>query len=186
MKPETYNTKKEYDSKDHNGGFTLIEMIVSVSIFTVVMFVTVGSLLAIADANRKANALRTTMDNLNFAMEAMARNIRTGSNYACQGAGNCPNGGDSFTYIDQDGVTTTYQHNESDQTIEIKRTNGEFRSITSPEVRIEDVTFFVTNVGTDQRQPFVTISIQGAAGVKQKILTEFSVQTSVSQRRVEG
>jgi len=183
--------QKQLNKNNTQKGFTLIEMIVSVSIFTVVMFVTVGALLAIADANRKANSLRTTMDNLNFATEAMARNIRTGDSYNCGGIGsdkNCVQGGDdTFTYVDQDGVTTTYRHNESDQTIEIRRGgSGSFSSFTSPEIEIENLTFFVSGVGNDQKQPFVTISIQGTAGLKFDTKTEFSVQTSVSQRRIEG
>ncbi len=70
---------------NHNliGGFTLIEMIVAVSIFTIVMLVVVGALLSLNDSSRKAQALRTVIDNLNFAVEDMNRKIRTGSNYLC-------------------------------------------------------------------------------------------------------
>ena len=69
--------------RSENRGFTLIEIIVSISIFTVVMLVTMGSLLTLNDSSHKAQALRTVIDNLNFAVEDMNRKIRTGNNYHC-------------------------------------------------------------------------------------------------------
>lgn len=66
-----------------NKGFTLIEIIVAVSIFTIVMLVTMGALLTLNDSSRKAQALRTVIDNLNFAVEDMSRKIRTGDIYRC-------------------------------------------------------------------------------------------------------
>ncbi len=64
-------------------GFTLIEIIVATSIFTVVMLITIGALLSLNDSSRKAQALRTVIDNLNFAVEDMNRKVRTGDNYHC-------------------------------------------------------------------------------------------------------
>jgi len=64
-------------------GFTLIEIIVSISIFTVVMLITMGALLTLNDSSRKAQALRTVIDNLNFAVEDMNRKVRTGDVYHC-------------------------------------------------------------------------------------------------------
>lgn len=69
--------------KNYRNGFTLIEIIVSISIFTVVMLVTMGALLTLNDSSRKAQALRTVIDNLNFAVEDMNRKIRTGDIYHC-------------------------------------------------------------------------------------------------------
>lgn len=167
-------------------GFTLIEMIVSVSIFTVVMFVAVGALLAITDANRKANAIRTTMDNLNFAVGSMARDIRTGTDYGCDGAGNCPSGGESITFTDQTGVTVRYWYDESTYSIKVSKNNGASQAITSSEIRIESLTFYVTGVGTDFLQPRVVIAIKGKTGLKAKTQVELNVQTAVSQRKIES
>lgn len=66
-----------------NKGFTLIEIMVSVSIFSMVMVIVVGALLVLNDANKKAQALRAIVDNLNFAVEDMTRSIRTGKDYNC-------------------------------------------------------------------------------------------------------
>ena len=64
-------------------GFTLVELLVSSAIFTVVSIVAVGAVLTINAANRKTQAIRAVVDNLNFAMESMSRKLRTGSNYHC-------------------------------------------------------------------------------------------------------
>lgn len=64
-------------------GFTLIEIMVSVTVFMVVMTASLGALLAVSDANKKAAAMRSAMDNLSFALDSMTRRIRTGAEYMC-------------------------------------------------------------------------------------------------------
>jgi prepilin-type N-terminal cleavage/methylation domain-containing protein len=81
-------------------GFTLPEMIVAIGIFTAVMFVSTGALLSIVSVNKKAQAQQSAINNLSFALENMARNIRTGSNYHCESSGEP---GDSSQY--QSGVS---------------------------------------------------------------------------------
>ncbi|MCR4330939.1 MAG: type II secretion system GspH family protein [Patescibacteria group bacterium] len=168
------------------GGFTLIEMIVAVSLFTIVIFVSIGALLAISDASRKANSLRSVMDNLNFAIESMSRSIRTGTDYACAGGGNCVNGGTEFSFIDQRNVAVTYKYDASTQSIMVQKDGGVFRGITSAEVQVEGLTFYVAGVGADGKQPRIIITARGVAGLKEKTKTSFSIQTTVSQRQIES
>lgn len=180
-------------------GFTLIEMIVSVALFSVVMFVSVGALLAIADANRKANALRITMDNLNFAMESMSRAMRTGSGYSCGMVPvsppafgvNCLGGGQSFSFTDQNGDTVIYAYDSDKESVVAKKEGqSDFHSLTSPEINVEGLTFYVTGVGNtginEGHQPRVVIVVKGKAGTTQRTQTSFNIQTTVSQRRVES
>ena len=67
----------------NNHGFTLIEMIVSLGIFAVVAVIALGALVQIISANKKAQTLLATMTNMNFALDAMSREIRTGTGYYC-------------------------------------------------------------------------------------------------------
>ena len=62
-----------------DSGFTLVEMIVAVALFAVVMLISVAALLALVDANRKAQALQSVMNNLNIALDGMVRSVRMGS-----------------------------------------------------------------------------------------------------------
>lgn len=63
--------------------FTLIEMMVSVSIFLVVMVIILGALLSIIDGNKKTQAINSVSNNLNSAIESMVRDIKTGYGYKC-------------------------------------------------------------------------------------------------------
>ena len=83
-----------------NSGFTLVEMIVAVALFAVVMLISVAALLSLVDANRKAQALQSVMNNLNIALDGMVRAVRMGSNYRCnvqsppiETPADCTNGG---------------------------------------------------------------------------------------------
>lgn len=66
-------------------GFTLIEMIVSLGLFTVVAVTAVGALLAVISANQQLQAEQSVMTNLSFALDSMTREIRTGYGYVCAG-----------------------------------------------------------------------------------------------------
>lgn len=71
-------------SSIHNqAGFTLVELMVSLSLFIIVVLALIGSLYTVNDASRRVQAMRTVMDNLNFAMEHMSRNIRTSEAIVC-------------------------------------------------------------------------------------------------------
>ncbi len=70
-------------TKNKKSGFTLIEIMVSIGIFSTVMLIGIGALLSVNDANRKARALRVIIDNLNFALEDMSRKIRIGGDFYC-------------------------------------------------------------------------------------------------------
>ena len=90
-------------------------MLVSIAIFTFVMLITTASIFTVVASNKKAESLRSVMDNLNFALESMARNIRTGSGYNCgsQSGGNCPSGANSFyfTSSQEGGIVGYYLSN---------------------------------------------------------------------------
>jgi prepilin-type N-terminal cleavage/methylation domain-containing protein len=63
-------------------GFTLIETLVAVSLFSVLMIMTVGSLTILIDANRKARSEKAVINNLNATMEIISRSMRDGSGQA--------------------------------------------------------------------------------------------------------
>ncbi len=65
-------------------GFTLVEMIVSLACLSIVAVVAHGALTKIVSANRKAQTLQTSITNLNFALDAMSRELRTGRSYMCE------------------------------------------------------------------------------------------------------
>jgi prepilin-type N-terminal cleavage/methylation domain-containing protein len=80
------HTSQQYSEQKqghHQRGFTLVEIIVSLAIFTIVAVVAVGAFLKIIDANKQSQLLQTAMNNVNFALESIVREMRVGSTYAC-------------------------------------------------------------------------------------------------------
>jgi len=64
-------------------GFTLIEIMVAVSLFAIVAVIVSGALITISDVNRKAQAIKLAMDNVAFAMDSMVANLREGAQFGC-------------------------------------------------------------------------------------------------------
>lgn len=175
------------DSTQKQNGFTLIEIMTAVSIFLVVMTVSMGSIVGVLDADRKARSLRIVMGNLNLAMETMAREMRFGTVYHCGTQGslatpqNCSGGSSFIGFLTSDGVQTVYRR--SGTAIQ-KSINGgsSYTAVTAPDISIDDLTFYVLGaVTTDTIQPKVLIRVRGTAGegISQ---TDFTLQTLVSQR----
>lgn len=181
----------------HEAAFTLVEMIVAIALFAVVMLVSVGALLALVSANRKAQALQSVMNNLNIALDGMARSVRMGNDYdgsvGCNsntaGPQDCTAGTTMLTFQPFGSASDPkwiYNFNSATNRIE-RSTSGSISGaspITAPEVSIDRMLFYV--VGTesgDTVQPKVVIVIQGSAGVPgSSSRTTFHLQAAAVQR----
>jgi len=64
-------------------GFTLIEMIVSLAVFSIVVTTAVGALLVVISTNQQLQEEQNIMTNLAFALDSMTRELRTGFSYVC-------------------------------------------------------------------------------------------------------
>lgn len=64
-------------------GFTLIEMLVSLSLFAVVVTMSVSMLLVLIESNGRAQSMQLVMTNLSFALDSITREIRTGTDWYC-------------------------------------------------------------------------------------------------------
>ena len=188
-------------------GFTLVEMVVAVALFAIVMVVCVGALLSLVNANRKAQALQSVINNVNIALDGIVRNARMGSKYhgaagdASCGGGNyteahdCPNGGTTFAFLPYVPQSPTdrwiYSYNASTHRIEKKQNNGSFIPITAPEVSIDDVRFYVVGAdnsiaGNKNIQPKVVIVVKGTAVIPGSASqTTFHIQATAVQRLLD-
>ena len=64
-------------------GFTLVEMLVSLMLFSVVVVVALGALLKIINSNKKAQTIQAAISNVSFALDTMSRELRVASTYDC-------------------------------------------------------------------------------------------------------
>lgn len=170
-------------------GFTLIELMTSISIFVIVMTISMGSILGVFDANRKSRSLKTVISNLNLTIESMSKEMRYGDHYHCGSDGtltvtqNCPAGDTFMSFLSSDNVQTSYRLNGT--TIEKQVTGGNFVAVTGPEVTIDQLTFYTLGAGSaNTLQPKVVLMIKGHAGTA-KGQTAFTLETLVSQRTID-
>ncbi|MBI2673940.1 MAG: type II secretion system protein [Candidatus Zambryskibacteria bacterium] len=169
-------------------GFTLIELMVAVSIFIIVMTISMGSIIGVFDANRKSKSLKTVLNNLNLTVESMAKEMRFGKNYHC-GSGtitvpqNCPGGDNLMGFLSSDNLQIIYRLTGT--TIEKSVNGGTYVAVTAPEIVIDNLTFYTLGAGTSNTlQPKVIIKIQSHAGAKTG-RSDFTLQTLVSQRALD-
>ena len=172
-------------------------MMVSVSIFLVIMTVSMGALLGVFSANNKFEALKTVMDNLNLSVESMSREMRFGKNYHCEIDPGTPppyttpqncissTGGELVSFLAEDGTTQiVYKLNGTEID---KSTDGgtTYIPVTAPEIIVTSLAFYVIGATpSDNLQPKVLIKIQGHSGTS-TAATNFTLQTLVSQRTLD-
>ncbi len=189
-------------------GFTLVELLVSLALFTVIVVAAIGSLYTVNDASRRVNAMRTVLDNINFATESMSRTIRTGHTIVCGGVENgtgqpnCAFSGNTaqskislISNIDNQGIEYRYQLDgvTGNGLIQKCLLNGSNQidptkcvSLTAPEVNITTLNFFVDGADpADGKQPSVIMMIQGVANAGTGNTAPFTIQTLLSQRAGE-
>ena len=187
-------------------GFTLVELIVSIGLFSIVMLVSVGALLALTGANRKAQALQSVMNNLNIALDGMVRSIRMGSYYHCDTntpsdisvAKDCAIDGGSLIafkpFCDENCDQSNrwvYYYDVSDKRIYKSEQGGANPvALTSSEITMDNMRFYVAGTATgnsgDTEQPKVVITLTGTAdATNAKTKTTFNIQATAVQRQLD-
>jgi prepilin-type N-terminal cleavage/methylation domain-containing protein len=173
--------------KQKNKGFTLIEMLLSIALFSIVLTISLGAIFTIIDSNRKTQTLTLTMNNLNFAMESMTLDLKTAVPSTLSDSGN------KLSLTNQDGQQVVYQINNTtiEKSVEGGNT-GTFSPIISDDVIIETFYFAVVDSDKDgnpstngNKQPRTFIFIKGYAEITERIRSEFEVQTTVSPRQLD-
>jgi prepilin-type N-terminal cleavage/methylation domain-containing protein len=167
-------------------GFTLIEIIVAVAIFTVVMLIAIGAVLNAVDVNKKAQSLNVIANNLNLAVESMVRDLRTGSGYEL-----CQSGveGACVSFRNKDGANVRYSMGgNAGAGYLIKNApaavvSGEGR-ITSEEVRLEHLAFTIRGGGSNDGPERILVHISGSAG-SGRTASDFNIETVVTSRTLD-
>lgn len=196
-------------SLQKNKGFTLIEMLVALSLFTIVVTIAVGAFLSLIGASKSVQGEQSVITTLTFVLDSMTREIRTGINYYCDDATtlrtgtfstssirDCVAGDDGVSFIEAGSSITAgssnrriaYYFDTSSATNTIMRRvgNGTPQSIVSDGITVTNAEFFVTGTdrlgtGTDTNQPTVTIILEA---IDENGATT-TLQTTVTQRELD-
>lgn len=176
-------------TKRHEG-FTLMEVMVSVSIFTIIVVVGIGSLLTINETYRKSQTDRKAVDSLTYTLEAMSRRIRTAQTWnGTPGAAVS-----SFSFKDQDGIDVSYQYDtQTPDHIAVTETvpggSPETYDVTPDGVHIDNSIpggglWFTQYQASPTSQKYLQINIGGKVD-NGKQTSQFMFQTAVSKRTFE-
>jgi len=181
------------------GGFTLVELMVALTLFTVVALATMSSLLIVNDASRRISHMRSLMDNLNFAIDAMNRSIRTSTMVICgasfnENSPNCSLGDSDLEVRLPPNGRSAHQYSLSNGRIRRSRClNGSCEpsvAITAPEIEVENLTFYVSGAnpggdpGANNVHSLVHVFVQGAVSTESQV-APFYIQTTLSPRTPE-
>lgn len=202
-----YHQKQSHKLRN---GFTLVEVMVSMSIFTMVATVAVGVLLVMVDANRKSQNIQSAMTNLSFALDSMTRDIRTGTEYFCDGSNDpstnasalsdcLPGAGGTSMSFNEGGSSLTASCPSGSKRISFRLNSNQierrlcvgvggvgWQPITSPKVNITDMQFIVTGSNkSDTLSPTATIFISGYVVDQSGTDATFEIETSVTQQQLD-
>ncbi|MCX6739119.1 MAG: type II secretion system protein [Candidatus Parcubacteria bacterium] len=194
-----------------DGGFTIVELLVSVALFAAVIIAVSGSFLVIVDSYKKITAQRENIDNLSTAMESMVRGLKTGMNFHCEVSPSapanitdprdCPSGGKYIAFkrvkdshiIQYKFVPCTGVAPEPLYCGQLQRSDdySTFYPVTDdPSImQVSLFNFYVvgttplTDTGNDITQPKVNIVMKGTVGGQLKRSSAFNIQTTITQRR---
>jgi len=160
-------------------GYSLVELIVALGLFSFVMTIATGGYLIMLSVNRNAQAITTGVNSLSYALESMTRTIRTGSKYC---GTPCPVGGSTFSVTAIDTSRVTYELNGGVITQQIDANAAV--PLTDSSIDVTSLKFYASGTSyTDDIQANVIISITGTVDVGPgKPRKTVNVQSSATMR----
>ncbi len=165
-------------SKNQQSGFTLVEMIVAVSIFVIVAMIVSLVFVSLAKANRKAQDLKVLIDNVNFSMDAMVLDLKFGHDYRCDPVGASPCTKIWFTDIEDD--SDHYYSWEIENGIGRIKKDG--ANLTAEGVNITATDFSIFEFST--ANPMIRLFVVGEVTTRNGVSTKFNLQTVISERNL--
>lgn len=177
--------------KSSVGGFTLVELMVVIALFTTIMMAAIGALFSAQAVNTKLQQTQIILDGANLAVEEMVRDIRYGSTFYCTDNSimqnfpqvmpdrlSCsyPNG--NTVLIFKPGEILSPVNSQNDRIAYYTSGGALFKKsfpggdttipaiqVTASDIVVNDLTFYVrgaeTNSALDYIQPVVTLSLSG-------------------------
>ena len=165
--------------KKHNkeSGLTLIELIVAVGIFGLVVVMSISICISVLLSQRRIIALRNVEDNVRFALESMAREIRTGKNFS--------KNNDLLSFTNAKGESIIYGLNNG--VIEKSSDGGSsYFSVTGSEANVNYLDFYLMGQAPgDGLEPRITITIGITSQIGNQSVN-LKVQTTISERFLQS
>ena len=207
--------KYKYTSK-LRVGFTLVELLVVLGLFSGIATLALGSLFNVQSINAKLQTTQTILDNVNLSVSTISREIHFGSRFHCVATlstviprtrKSCPKsagGGSVLILKPSDASTSTdrvafYLQKGVLYKDEYYGGGTTTLQMTANDVFISSLVFYVNGAQTsdgsndvggaqDYEQPSITLLISGKPN-NQAVMassSEFNIQTTVSPTEIDG
>ncbi|HWA51759.1 MAG TPA: prepilin-type N-terminal cleavage/methylation domain-containing protein [Patescibacteria group bacterium] len=138
-----------------NKGYTLIEMMVVIIVFSVLAIVVSETVISTLKGTSKSAAISSVRQNLDYAIGSMERQIRGAQSITstCNGAP-----ATQISFIDQNLNPVTFSCNDINSNGQVSNIASSSASLTSGSISISSCSFTCTN-GTTNSPPSVLINI---------------------------
>ena len=169
-------------------GFTLIEMIVAIALFSVVTVVGLGVMADTYNTSRLEKQSSSRLFAIERSLDIMAREMQAGRNFVCGGVGDC-DWGTSVVFDNKDGQSVRYYYDTSGADPVLKRVVGGVTSemiVGGGPVEFTGFSFFVSGTGVDDNiQPRIRVVVQGDIKESSEV-QPFGLDMFISQRDIDG
>ncbi|MDP2741591.1 MAG: type II secretion system protein [bacterium] len=162
-------------------GFTLIELMVSLGIFSVVMLIATDGFIRSLKTERQASAFSFVNSNLSSVIEQMAKEIRTGKNFCANGI--LCSSSSQLSFVNANNKTVTYclENSSIKKNIGVDCSPGQ--EITGENVSVQYLNFIISgNQNNDGLPPRITILVGASSKNKSASFYNVNLQTTVSSR----
>jgi len=177
-------------------GYLLIELLISITVFSIIVVIAVGSFVNVLRTQRQVAALSAAESNLGVVMEGMAREIRTGYLFCTDADGvtldsacGCAVFGSekvcsALKFIDAEGDNVEYSLNAS--SVLEKSVNGTAQEVTGNDVKIQYFNAILFgNSPTDHWNPRVTLTVGIHPNDASLLGNVLNLETTVSARQID-
>jgi len=162
-------------AKQNLGGFTLVEVLVSVSLFVMTMIVLSQIYISVIRSERIAYALLNSENNIRNSLEIMARSIRVGKEFQILS----DNKELCFDYPIE-GDWEKYCYRFDNDTIERSHGSDPYMSMLDPSLEVKYGRFY-NKGGSSNSQSVIIIVLEVSTSIKQQEYL-FNLQTAVTPR----
>ena len=177
----------------NSAGFTLLEMVVSIGLFSTLIIAAAGVTLSVSKAQIKAQNIQASLDNIRFSLELITKEMRTGTGWALTSI--CAPQGSEISFTTSLGEKRVYFLDSSSGAIMRAKVviggaecsnPAKVKPFTAEEVLVERFNFSFTYgqiAGSSDGQPRATITLKVTSrSPKEELQSSMDLQTTVVQR----
>ncbi len=161
-----------------SAGFTLVELLVAMTLFIAVIGISAGSFIQVLRSQRMIVALIAANNNAVLTLEEITREVRTGRDFKKDG--------DDLSFSNARSESVVYHWNSTENSLEKSVNGGIFSKLTADDVRVTRASFDIFQGDAESLfPPRITILLAvGAAGLPFETPI-INLQMSASARNFE-